>query len=199
MSSSDEKISYHHGDLRRSVLDAGTEAVRSGGSGQLSLRQIATQLGVSTPALYHHFRNKDALLAGIAEAAILALSERLKACLAEGGSAEDFALTYVHFACQEPHLYELVFSRELWQMRPQGPFHATAKQLIRNISEHLAQLQASGALPANTDPLRLAQVGWSTLHGLCLMYNQGLDFSANTIDDIARHAVMLVRRALQAT
>lgn len=196
MSSHNEKPTYHHGDLQRAILDAGISAVRDGGSARLSLRQIATVLGVSTPALYHHYRNKDALLLGIADESLQRLTNRLEACLANGGSAEALALTYVHFACHEPHLYELIFQRELWHMPHTEPFHLRAKQQIRRFSGLLSELQAGGQLPAHADPLRLAQVAWATLHGLCLMYNQGLDFSANTIEDIAKHAVALLKRAL---
>ena len=52
---------YHHGDLRRALLKAATDIVRSRGLPELSLRAVARKARVSHAAPYHHFPDRTAL------------------------------------------------------------------------------------------------------------------------------------------
>ena len=56
---------YHHGDLRRALLDAAERVLERDGAGALSLRAVAREAGVSAAAPYHHFKDKDDLLAAV--------------------------------------------------------------------------------------------------------------------------------------
>lgn len=199
MSSAQEKQAYHHGDLKRSLIDAGLDLVREVGIETISLRQLAERVGVSTPALYHHFRNKEALLGQLGEAAIDAFDEAMRQAMqrADGDDLSAFVLGYVRFARDEPALYELLFGRRMWTSTETAEFQRKARHSFRLQSERLLHLQQLGVLPAHANPLRLAQVAWATLHGLCCMYNDGLAFTAETIEDIARHAISLLRQAVQ--
>ena len=99
----------------------------------------------------------------------------------------------------EPALYELLFGRRIWSSNEAADFQRKARQSFRMQSERLLQLQQLGVLPAHANPLRLAQVAWATLHGLCCMYNDGLAFTAEAIEDIAKHAIALLRQAVLST
>jgi len=57
---------YHHGNLRRSLLDKGLELLESRENAEISLRELAREVGVSTNAAYRHFENKDALMVALA-------------------------------------------------------------------------------------------------------------------------------------
>lgn len=198
MSSPQEKQGYHHGDLKRSLIDAGLDLVREVGIEAISLRQLAERVGVSTPALYHHFRNKEALLGQLGEAAIDAFDRAMETAMRhpEEDALSAFVLGYVRFARDEPALYELLFGRRIWSSSEAAEFQRKARLSFRQQSERLLQLQQLGVLPAHANPLRLAQVAWATLHGLCCMYNDGLAFTAEAIEDIARHAIALLRQAV---
>lgn len=199
MSSPREKQGYHHGDLRRSLIEQGLQLVREVGIEDLSLRQLAERVGVSTPALYHHFRNKQALLAALGEASIAEFEAVLKPALTAGSDLDDFVMAYVRFARDNPQRYELMFGGATWRSAEGGDFQRAARQSFRLMGEQMLRAQAAGHLPADINPLRLAQVGWATLHGLCRMYNDGLAFTAEDIEDIARHAIQLMRAALRRT
>ncbi|MES3041366.1 MAG: TetR/AcrR family transcriptional regulator [Pseudomonadota bacterium] len=198
MSSPQEKQGYHHGDLKRSLIDAGLDLVREVGIEAISLRQLAERVGVSTPALYHHFRNKEALLGQLGEAAIDAFDVAMETAMrnTEDDALSAFVLGYVRFARDEPALYELLFGRRMWSSSEAADFQRKARHSFRLQSERLLQLQQLGVLPAHANPLRLAQVAWATLHGLCCMYNDGLAFTAEAIEDIAKHAIALLRQAV---
>ncbi|MEO6698424.1 MAG: TetR/AcrR family transcriptional regulator [Paraperlucidibaca sp.] len=196
MSSAKPKPSYHHGDLRRSILAAGLARIRAQGVQGLSLRQLAEELGVSTPALYHHFRSKHALLMGLGEAAMAEFVVVMQAAIANDASAESFALAYVGFARHEAALYDLIFGSLLWRDAEAEAFQAAARAHVRVITSHVQNLQKQGELPNSVNALRVVQVAWATLHGLCRMYNDGLAFTAETIEDIAKTAMALIHQAL---
>src|SRR5262245_33454677 len=54
---------YHHGDLRRVLIDAAFELVGEGGAEAVSVREAARRAGVSPGAPFRHFASRDALLA----------------------------------------------------------------------------------------------------------------------------------------
>lgn len=56
---------YHHGDLRRALLDAALDAIARGGLEAVNLRDLARRLGVSPAAPYRHFPDRDALLVAL--------------------------------------------------------------------------------------------------------------------------------------
>jgi AcrR family transcriptional regulator len=196
MSRAPSKPSYHHGDLRHSIITAGLARIRAEGVQALSLRQLADELGVSTPALYHHFRSKHALLTSLGEAAMAEFVVIMQAAITSDASAESFALGYVGFARREAALYDLIFGSLLWRDPNAESFRTAARAHVRIITQHVQSMQDRGELPASVSALRVVQVAWATLHGLCRMYNDGLAFTAETIEDIAKTAMALIHQAL---
>src|SRR5579871_4014293 len=57
---------YHHGDLRRVLIDAAFELVEEGGADQLSVREAARRAGVSPGAPFRHFESREALMTAVA-------------------------------------------------------------------------------------------------------------------------------------
>jgi AcrR family transcriptional regulator len=171
---------YHHGDLRRSLLDAARVMIREDGIEALSLRKLADVVGVSRTALYHHFENKNDLVCAIVAEGFAALHRLLDAATApETGSPRErftaFVHGYVRFATQEAELYDLMFSRTTWkQHTPTEALHTTARDCFRRVIEMVRQWQSDGIMSARFDPKRLSQVTWSTLHGLSRLQNDGV-------------------------
>jgi AcrR family transcriptional regulator len=58
---------YHHGDLRRALLEEAVRTIRDDGASALTLRAVGARLGVSRTALYRHFADKSALLNAVSE------------------------------------------------------------------------------------------------------------------------------------
>jgi hypothetical protein len=77
---------YHHGDLRAAVIAAGLKRLEAGDDGELRLRALARDVGVSATALYRHFPDKGFKATGT---------------------------TYVRFAHDEPALFRLSFTRQM--------------------------------------------------------------------------------------
>ena len=66
---------YHHGDLRNCAIIAAAELIETIGSYDITIAQVAKRVGVSSPALYRHFKDKDALLTAVRELAHIGIME----------------------------------------------------------------------------------------------------------------------------
>src|SRR5258708_15858992 len=75
--------SYHHGDLRNALIQAGLELLSEGGAQELDLRKVARRAGVSHAAPYRHFADKQALIAAINEEGFHWLADRIQATFPE--------------------------------------------------------------------------------------------------------------------
>ena len=63
----EKKADYHHGDLKRALIETAVKAIARHGVDAVSLRELAARAGVTPGAPYHHFASRDELLASIAE------------------------------------------------------------------------------------------------------------------------------------
>src|SRR5262245_45006102 len=92
---------YHHGDLRRALLQEALRTIHANGVQALTLRAVGQQLGVSRTALYRHFADKSALLAAVAGEGFRTLREDLEEAWSRHGRGhEGFAamgVAYVRF------------------------------------------------------------------------------------------------------
>lgn len=193
------KQAYHHGDLKLSLINAAKQILRESGLASLSMRRLAEVTGVSRSAPYHHFSDKQALLCAIAEDGFQQ-QDRLLAALAANTTNnpqqqlfEQFVLAYVHFAANNPQQYDLMYGSEIWRSgKPDEALEQAAKASFKRWVNEISQLQAAGVLQQNVPALRLSQVTWATLHGLCRLLNDGIYVDARDIDDMGRTAVALL-------
>ena len=93
---------YHHGDLRRALLDTALEAVGEQGPAAVSLRDVARRAGVSHAAPTHHFRDKTALLTALAAEGWSLLADALRDVSTDGGDFAELGVAYVLFATAHP-------------------------------------------------------------------------------------------------
>jgi AcrR family transcriptional regulator len=114
------KASYHHGDLRNALVEAGLARLEQGGSEDFSLREVAREVGVSANAAYRHFEDKGALLTALAVSGFERLSSEMQAAMLAarpGGAVKSRAVArfnasaraYVDLALAQPQLYGLMF------------------------------------------------------------------------------------------
>src|SRR3954464_10631940 len=97
---------YHHGNLRSELLSCAERALSEGGLAQLSLRELARQVGVSHGAPRRHFADRQALLDALAEAGFARLGAELREAV--DGAGEDYearlraiAAAYIRFAVHD--------------------------------------------------------------------------------------------------
>jgi AcrR family transcriptional regulator len=166
---------YHHGDLRRALLDAALSLVSERGLAALTLREVARQVGVTHAAPYHHFPTRDALLDALAHEAFTALD--LASAHASAGIADPserlFAVgqAYADFARAHPEQLQIMFRR---QPSPQlDPEHlAASARAYAHLHEAVVACQAVSAAPPG-DPYQVALVAWSVVHGFAKLWVEG--------------------------
>ena len=109
-SNAPEARPYHHGDLRRALVDAARQLLETEGPAAMSLRAVARQAGVSPAAPYHHFKDKSELMVAIANEGWALLSQLMLD--ARRDHPEDplaSVMTYIGFARARAALYRVMF------------------------------------------------------------------------------------------
>ena len=161
---------YHHGDLRRALVEAGLQLVAEGPADALSLRELARRVGVSATAVYRHFPDKAALLAALSAEGLAMLGAAQRAAFdAAGGGKRGFAATgaaYVRFALANPALFRLTFQHPAppgLMRREEGAPDAMGFLLAN----------ARAYAPATVDPQIFALQAWSLAHGLAMLMLDG--------------------------
>ena len=193
---------YHHGNLRQSLLDAGVRLLDSEGLEALSLRRMAEEVGVSRQAPYHHFRDKQALLAAIGEQGFALLNQLLASVTADQALSLDERLYqavmgYLNFALEHRALYRLMFGQTLWRSEQArsdtDEFQRYAKDCFRQYVQLFDLLKAAGELPAEENTLRLAQLLWAAMHGLAQLAADGLFVKHDDLAEITRYTLQRLR------
>src|ERR1700736_7023350 len=107
---------YHHGDLRRVLIDAALQLAEQGGAAAVSVREAARRAGVSPGAPFRHFESRDALLTAVAEEAQRHFRAEIEAAQAEAPAGDPLArfrcigLAYLRWAMRNPAHFEIISS-----------------------------------------------------------------------------------------
>jgi AcrR family transcriptional regulator len=181
---------YHHGNLRSALLAHAERALSERGAGELSLRELAREAGVSHAAPRRHFPDKQALLDALALDGFERLGDQIQAAVDSAGKPfkkrlTAFARTYVGFATQHAALLELMFAGK----------HRAGADALREASEAtfaiplalIAEGQEKGEVAAG-DTQRVAMVAFATLQGLASLVNGGIIEGAD-LDTVVAEAV----------
>lgn len=162
--------SYHHGDLRTALLDAGVALAREAGAHAVVLREATRRAGVTPRAAYRHFADRDALLRAVARAALAAMARTIEDGLAPtaDGAAALTAVGegYVRFALDEPGLFEVALFAmdDMAEVEAPEAAGAQGRSPYHQLQDALARLVADGRLaPAAVEGAALTC--WSGVHG----------------------------------
>ncbi len=168
------KRSYHHGDLRSALIETGMRLIEFSDADQLSLREVAREVGVSAAAVYRHFPDKAALLSALAHEGLDRLgAAQMQAAADAGYGAQGFnasGRTYVRFALKHPALFRMIMAHT-----PQVDHFAADAESVSSPMRWLRSSVAALA-PEGTPPelLRSAALrAWSQVHGLAMLMLDG--------------------------
>ncbi|KAA1194287.1 TetR/AcrR family transcriptional regulator [Pseudohalioglobus sediminis] len=195
-----EKSTYHHGDLRRTLLDQAAGLLREEGEKGLSMRALAARAGVSRTAPYHHFADKQQLLCAIAEEGFRRFVGvlRIESAALSEQRLQQFVRNYLEFAVNNAEYYDLMFGSQLWKSGHissalQDEAHSSFRFYVAQVRAWQDQQRISPTL----DALRYAQVTWSTLHGMCRLLIDGIYLDTATMGPMCDQAGSMFWRELQ--
>lgn len=171
------KKTYHHGNLRESLLEAGEALLDQGGLDEFSLREVARQAGVSHAAPYRHFASKAELLDALVERGFGRLAQALRQALAAHPGdprAQLLAagMAYVQVALDHPALWRLMFGG----LQAGDQRSAETRHVAEMAFAVLVRIIGGGIesrVFVNADPQAVAITVWSMLHGLTMLLTTG--------------------------
>jgi len=195
---------YHHGELRRALLDATLGIVEKAGTGAVSLSAAARRVGVSPQATYNHFRDKAALLAAAAEESVRALERTMRAAGAatagHGERLEATGVAYVVFACAHPAHFRLLSAPELADKTEHPQLLAAYEAAFSVLLAAIEDCQAAGVV-RGSDARKLARAAWATVHGVAWLLVDGqlrVSGASGDTEQSARDAIRVLFKGLDA-
>lgn len=169
---------YHHGDLRRVLIDAALQLVGEGGADAVSVREAARRAGVSPGAPFRHFPSRDALMNAVAAEAQRRFRAEIEAALAETlpgdplGRFRCLGLAYMRWAMRNPTHFEVISSRRFFDHDRSAGISRDNAELIELTERTLAEAFALGQL-RSPDLMQVQIAGRALVYGFARMNIDG--------------------------
>jgi AcrR family transcriptional regulator len=193
------RSTYHHGNLRLALIDAGLDLTRTGGSKGLVLRDVTRAAGVSPNAAYRHFADRESLRAAVAARIQAEMVERMLALQppATPGMSEPRArltavgLGYISFALAEPGWFDVAFGSPdaFGAASAASDAGAAVPAPLAFLLDALDGLVESGELAPAARP-GAEWPCWSAVHGFALLALHG---------PLGRHSPDVIHAAARRT
>ncbi len=194
---------YHHGDLRDALVQAAFQEAERGGPEAINISALAKKLGVSQPAPYRHFADREALLEAVTAEAFRQFNVILRDLVdkpSKQSKLSRFAQATLAFGLQRNGIYRLMFaSRTMASAAKGGELHKAAMETLALLIE-LLEAPAVGVLRE-----RQAMKIWASLHGVVMLAEQGLltgqvggASREELVEDIVQEAKLSLSVAMKA-
>lgn len=163
-------------ELRERILRASVELLEREGLSALSMREVARRAGVSHQAPYHHFPDRESILAAIAEDGFRKLGQMMdvpgSASLGVLERLQRAATAYVTFALSHPAHFRVMFRPELVHFGGFPSLGCAADEVYAHLEQSVCDFIASGRGWQRSEPAVIA-LCWSTVHGLASLLLDG--------------------------
>ncbi len=162
-------------ELREVILTAARQIVVHNGFAALSIRKLAKEIGYAPGTIYLYFENRDTLTREICLQGFAELSEQLDSVVEMADPQERLIAllhAYADFAIQHPETYRLSFmedpkfAEEMMRAAPLEEENGAGRRAFTLIVEAVAALQQSGTIRAEEDAQLLAEMFWTSIHGV---------------------------------
>lgn len=185
--------SYHHGDLKTTLLEAALKMLRSTPPNEISLRELARTAGVSQAAPYRHFKNKEELLVALAIQGFEIKLGYIKESM-EAHSHEPLqmyyhsGLSYFKMGLKHPQHFKLMFSSDFIPNEERPELMQAATKTFILFAEMIGLCQKSQIIGSG-DPYQIALNCWTVIHGFTVLYAERRLECFGINEDIAESAV----------
>jgi AcrR family transcriptional regulator len=161
---------------RTRILAAAKAIHRHAGADGLSMRRIAARLGVTAPAIYHHFLNRDEILEAVSDEGFERLVARVERRSGKRGPLKqclETLVAYREFALDEPHVFAVMFiTRRPRARRFPDDFAARRSAAFSLLADRVAAAIQAREL-RDDDFNEVALTLWAHAHGLILLQRAG--------------------------
>ena len=172
------KAEYHHGDLRKALIDAALKMLEKTPPSQLSMRELARSVNVSSAARFRHFKNKDELLAAISQQGF-EIKKQFMLQAIEGAKGDPLqmylgcGLAYFRMGLKYPQHFKLMMTSEVHPRQDKPDLALAAVKsfvVVRDMVESCQKKNKNKALLGQGDSYQLALMCWSLVHGFTILY-----------------------------
>jgi AcrR family transcriptional regulator len=164
---------YHHGNLREDLVRCGKQQLSEVGLAELSLRRIASSVGVSQVAPKHHFGNKEGLLAAIAASGFRDLAQyrfsRLRPHMSAEQRLRTLLSTYVAFATLHPTLFHLMFAPQFRSPQTHAELNEAASQSYHTVYQAATDYLSEHGQTDEAKGHEVARIAWMCMHGVATL------------------------------
>ena len=193
---------YHHGDLRRALLEEALRTIQTRGVEALTLRNVGEKLGVSRTALYRHFADKPSLLAAVGREGFRLLRVALSEAFDNHGRGregfEAMGRAYVRFAAEHRSHYRVMFGGFIESCAKDAAFIEEARSAFQVLVDALVEQQQRGLIRKD-DPMLQARWIWSMVHGISMLVIDGqLRGQDERGEALNEYAIERIRDAIRA-
>lgn len=175
--SENEDRPYHHGDLRRVLIETALGMLLENQNWGFTLREVARRAEVSHAAPYKHFSDKAALLRALAQIGFERLAEAMADARGDVRKADAkarflaTARAYIRYGQEQSGLYRLMFSADA-DKSADPALDEAALAAFQQLLDILIEGQSAGQFrPAPVGAL--AAASWAQVHGLTLLTLDG--------------------------
>jgi AcrR family transcriptional regulator len=167
---------YHHGNLKEALIEAALSLIAQKGAGGLTFADAARAAGVSPAAPYRHFRDRDALLADVAQRGFRRMGEALVAAWRDGRPTPVAALNevgkaYLAFARTEPAYYAAMFESGV-DIGADAELRTAAEAAFTAVRMAVEAVVAT-LPPASRPPVMMMTLHiWSQAHGIASLFGR---------------------------
>lgn len=189
-----KKKQYHHGDLRKALVDAAAALAAESGPEVVTLRAVAKRAGVSHAAPYHHFSGKAEILHAVALEGFRLMNEEMRRAALRTRKKKPFdrlaalGVAYIRFAARHTHYFKAMFRG----VEPNKNLPDEQKLDQQNFQALILSVQA--CIGERGEPskrtLELVLTAWSIVHGMASLWIEDAFrntlFAKAKINDMAR-------------
>src|SRR3978361_607297 len=169
---------YHHGDLRRVLVEAALQLAEEGGAAGVSVREAARRAGVSPGAPFRHFSSRAALMTAVAEEAQRRFRAEIEAAMSQAPANDPLArfrclgLAYLRWAMRNPTYFEIISSRRFFDHEKAASVSRDNAKLIELTERTLTEAFEAGQLrPGDLKAVQIA--GRALVYGFARMNIDG--------------------------
>jgi AcrR family transcriptional regulator len=168
-----DKITYHHGDLKRVLLEVAIYLLKKEGYQSLSLRKIAKLAGVSQSAPYRHYNDLEELYADIASEGFKLLTTKLKKMKTRYSKYpllqfRESGIAYVEFAIKNPDLFQIMYGNQILSHSKYEFLIQSEEEAFLILKNILMECKEQGLIKTN-EIEQASMSAWTMVHGLAVL------------------------------
>jgi AcrR family transcriptional regulator len=169
---------YHHGRLKKALIEAALRLAEEAGEEGVTMREAARRAGVSSGAPFRHFPDREALLTAVAAEALRRFRGEIDAALG-AVEAQDplarlkaFGLAYLRWALRSPAHFHILSTRGIFDIEASPALLEDNARIIAMVETAVADAAQAGLLRSN-DPKLVEIASRALVYGFARMFIDG--------------------------